>query len=93
MNPSIVLMIFQKIGLRKLSMCDEIFFNQEFYELNAINQACKDYEHIAKIQVKIEDNGYICRIYKSNLNIDKVKYEFANYVLAMSVKQMRYMEE
>ena len=74
-------------------MSDEIFFNQDFYELDAINQACKDYEHIARIQVETIDNGHTCRIYKCNLDVSRVKHEFVNYVLALSVKQMRYMEE
>lgn len=74
-------------------MNDEIIFDQDFYELDAISRACEDYKNIAEIQVKIENNGYRCYIYKCNLNVDRVKDEFANYVLAMSVKQMGYMKE
>lgn len=74
-------------------MSNEIFFDQEFYLLDAINQACKDYEHIARIQVETVLNGCFCRIDKCNLDVSRVKHEFVNYVLAMTVKQMRYMEE
>ena len=74
-------------------MSDGIFLNQDFYKSDAINQACEDYKHIAEIQVEMVDNGYICHIYKCNLDVSRVKHEFVNYVLALSVKQMRYMEE
>jgi len=74
-------------------MNDEILFNKELYELEAINRARKDYEHIAGIKVEAAGNYYLCQIHECSMDIDIVKNEFANYVLAMSIKLMRYMEE
>ena len=74
-------------------MNSEILFNKEFYELEAIKRACIDYKHIAGIQVEIEDSYYLCRIHECNIDANIVKNELSNYVLAMSIKLMRYMEE
>lgn len=74
-------------------MNHELFLNKEFYSLDAIYKACSDYRHITSIQVKDYENYYLCYLNDCRKDFDLVKNEFSNYVLALTVKLKRYMEE
>lgn len=62
---------------------ENVKLNKEFYPLNAINQAVKDFKEAASIKIRNEENHYKIEITPKQ-NIQFLKEEFANYVLGIS---------
>lgn len=62
-----------------------VVFDATLYSKEAIQQAIKDYESIAQINLSIQPEQYICSIEKASFPEEQTSLEFSNYVLALTV--------
>jgi hypothetical protein len=60
-------------------------FNLDFYNLNTINQAIKDFKEISEIKTEIKNKHIIIKIKtkKEELSSEELLNEFCNYLIAL----------
>lgn len=73
-------------------MINLLKLHKDFYKKEAVYEAANKYVKIANIQIDDRGNYLICVFNNYKLDIELIKKEFSNYVIALMVKEKEYMK-
>ena len=68
----------------------ELFINSEIYHYTTLAQTCKDFGHLASIQVEECKNGWQISFAYAKCPIDLLSAEFENYLIDLSCKKHQW---
>lgn len=77
----------QGIGLKVGKMADVLKLHKSLYNRKIISKASYDYNGLADIQIKDTDNYTICIFNNCKADLQLIKKEFSNYLIALMVKE------
>lgn len=67
-------------------MKNKLFLTKEIYGLENIKQAINDYNNLAVIELKEDENYFYCTFNETYYDLDLTINEFENYLIGLTYK-------